>query len=70
MTYEIIKRNYDKKLWNKQMVAIAVVKGVITDAQYKEITGEDYVPPASVPKSTQQAVAEHEEALDSQCGIQ
>lgn len=50
MTYEIIKRNYEKKLWNKKMVAIAVVKGVITDAQYKEITGEDYVPLASVSK--------------------
>ena len=22
MTYEIIKRNYDKKLWNKQMVVM------------------------------------------------
>ena len=42
MTYEQIKRNYDKKLWNKQMVAVAVKKGVITAEQYKEITGEDY----------------------------
>lgn len=49
MTYEIIKWNYEKKLWNKQMVAIAVVKGVITDVQYKEITGEDYVAPTSIP---------------------
>ena len=69
MTYEIIKRNYEKNLWNKQMVAIGVMKGVITDVQYKEITGEDYVAPASVPKSTQQAVAEHEEALNELAGV-
>lgn len=69
MTYEIIKRNYEKKLWNKQMIAIAVVKGVITDLQYKEITGDDYAAPASVPKSTQQAVAEHEEALNELAGV-
>lgn len=42
MTYDIIKRNYDRKLWNEKMVSMAVVKGVITAAQYKEITGEDY----------------------------
>ena len=69
MTYEIIKRNYEKKLWNKQMIAIAVVKGVITDVQYKEITGDDYVAPTYVPKSTQQAVAEHEEALNELAGV-
>lgn len=69
MTYEIIKQNYEKKLWNKQMIAIAVVKGVITDVQYKEITGDDYVAPAYIPKSTQQAVAEHEEALNELAGV-
>lgn len=42
MTYEIIKKNFDRKLWNKQMVKIAVVKGVITETQYTEITGESY----------------------------
>lgn len=42
MTFEAIKRNYDRGLWNKQMVKMAVRKGVITKAQYKEITGEDY----------------------------
>lgn len=66
MTYEIIKRNYDKKLWSKKMVAIAVVKGVITDAQYKEITGEDYVAPASVPKSTIQTMQAQITALQDQ----
>lgn len=43
MSYDIIKRNYDRGLWNKQMVAVAVKKGVITAEQYKEITGEDYI---------------------------
>lgn len=42
MTYEIIKKNYDRGLWNKMMVGKAVEKGVITAEQYKEITGEDY----------------------------
>ncbi|MDD2956457.1 MAG: XkdX family protein [Oscillospiraceae bacterium] len=40
MTYEMIKRNYDRGLWNKQMVKMAVTKGIITGEQYKEITGE------------------------------
>lgn len=43
MTFETIKRNYDRKLWNKQMVKTAVVKGVITPVQYQEITGEAYI---------------------------
>ena len=42
MTYETIKRNYERKLWNEKMVAMAVTKGVITARQYEEITGEVY----------------------------
>ncbi len=42
MTYEIIKRNYDKGLWSAAMVRVAVRKGVITKAQFKEITGKEY----------------------------
>lgn len=42
MTYEMIKRNYDRGLWNAAMVRTAVRKGVITPAQYTEITGEEY----------------------------
>jgi len=42
MSFEIIKRNFDRGLWTKQMVAMAVRKGVITPEQYHEITGEDY----------------------------
>ena len=40
MTYEMIKKNFDRGLWNKQMVAKAVEKNVITKEQYTEITGE------------------------------
>lgn len=43
MGFDMIKRNYDRGLWNKQMVKMAVVKGVITPEQYEEITGESYV---------------------------
>ena len=42
MTYEIIKKNYDRGLWNIQMVKVAVKRNVITPEQFKEITGEDY----------------------------
>ena len=42
MNYETIKRNYERKLWSKVMVKMAVRKGVITKEQYKEITGEEY----------------------------
>lgn len=40
MTFELIKKNYDRKLWNKKMVELAKKKGVITEEQYKEIVGE------------------------------
>lgn len=39
----MIKRNYNRGLWNKQMVKVAVIKGVITSEQYEEITGEEYI---------------------------
>ena len=42
MTYEMVKRNYERGLWSKQMVRMAVRKGVITAEQYAEITGETY----------------------------
>lgn len=42
MTFDIIKRNYDRGLWNETMVRMAVRKGVITTEQFKEITGKDY----------------------------
>lgn len=42
MNFEIVKKNYDKGLWTKQLVRMAVRKGVITKEQYAEITGENY----------------------------
>ncbi|WP_097026190.1 XkdX family protein [Clostridium peptidivorans] len=43
MTFEMIKKNYDRGLWNAVMVKTAVLKRVITEEQFKEITGQDYV---------------------------
>jgi len=45
MSFDIIKNNYDKGLWTAKMVALACTKGVITAAQYQEITGMAYVAP-------------------------
>lgn len=42
MTYELVKRNFDRGLWTANMVRLAVRKGVITKEQFKEITGKDY----------------------------
>lgn len=39
MTFEQIKANYDRGLWSKQMVKLAVGR-VITAEQYEQITGE------------------------------
>jgi uncharacterized XkdX family phage protein len=41
MTFELIKRNYDRGLWTKEMVHKAVEKGVITEAQYAQIIGNN-----------------------------
>ena len=42
MNFITIKSNYDKGLWSKSMVRMAVRKGVITAEQFTEITGEQY----------------------------
>ena len=42
MNYELIKKNYERGLWSRAMVKMAVRKGVITKEQYEEITGEVY----------------------------
>lgn len=68
MTYEIIKKNYDRKLWDKSMVAVAVAKGKITEEQYQEITGEVYTG-AVVPTSLTQVVATHDEELNALAGV-
>ena len=42
MDATLVALRYGQGFWNKQMVKMAVKKGVITKEQYKEITGEDY----------------------------
>lgn len=42
MNYETVKKNYERKLWGKAQVKVAVKKGIITHEEYKEITGDDY----------------------------
>ena len=42
MSFEMIKKNFDKGLWNIVMVKIAVKKGIITKEQFQEITGVEY----------------------------
>lgn len=42
MTFEMVKQNFERKLWSTQMVAVAVKKGVITPEEYQAITGEAY----------------------------
>ena len=42
MNFKTIKANYDKGLWSKAMVRMAVRKGVITAKQFAEITGDTY----------------------------
>ena len=39
--YEIIKDWYNKGFWTKEMVENAVAKKWITEAEYKEIVGEN-----------------------------
>lgn len=41
--YDKIKNYYDKELWTKEQVKVAVEKGKINEDEYKEITGEDYI---------------------------
>lgn len=42
MNYNTIKKNYERGLWSEAMVKMAVRKGIITKAQYGEITGQAY----------------------------
>ena len=41
MNFETIKKNYDRNLWSKAMVKMAVRKGVITKNEYQTITGDE-----------------------------
>lgn len=49
MSFEIIQYNYERGLWSKGMVKTGVRKGIITAAQYEEITGEIYAPDTEAP---------------------
>lgn len=40
--YEKVKNYYDKGLWSVERVRQAVIKGWITEAEFTEITGEEY----------------------------
>ena len=40
-----VKKYYKMGLYTKEMVAEFVVKGKLTPAEYRLITGEDYVAP-------------------------
>ena len=40
--FDIAKKNFDRGLWTKEMIANLVSKGKLTDAEYQEITGEEY----------------------------
>lgn len=40
--YEKVRRYYKSGNWTISMVRNAAVKGWITEAEFKEITGEDY----------------------------
>ena len=42
MSFEKVKYNYEAGLWSKQMVKMAVRKGIITKEQFQEITGDVY----------------------------
>lgn len=44
MNFETIKSNFDRGLWTAAMVKKAVKKGIITFAQYIEITGAEEDP--------------------------
>ena len=39
---EKIKSYYDSELWSINRVKNMVIKGIITEEEYKEITEEDY----------------------------
>lgn len=41
--YEMAKRNYEKGLWNLDMLMNFVALGRITEDEYEEITGQPYM---------------------------
>lgn len=41
--FRIVKRYYDRGIYNKDNVKVFVREGDITPEQYKEITGDEYI---------------------------
>ena len=41
--FKIIKRYYDRGIYSKENVAVFVASGKITERQYREITGTEYI---------------------------
>lgn len=42
INYSQIKKNYDNEIWTKIMVSMCVRKGIISEEQFKTITGDEY----------------------------
>ena len=42
LNYDKIKYYYEHECWTEKMVRNAVIKGVITEEEYTEITGLEY----------------------------
>ena len=40
--YEKIKKYYDTGLWSEERVRNMVIKGIITEEEYKDIIGNEY----------------------------
>ena len=40
--YEKIKKYYDTGLWREERVRNMVIKGIITEEEYKDIIGNEY----------------------------
>lgn len=40
--YEKIKKYYDTGLWGEERVRNMVIKGIITEEEYKDIIGKEY----------------------------
>ena len=41
MNFELIKKNFDRGLWNEKQVEIAKAKGIITEEEYKKIIAKN-----------------------------
>ena len=40
--YEKVKKYYDRGLWSEERVRNMVIKGIITEKEYKDIVGKEY----------------------------